>query len=80
MTEREIGLMLRGLREHRAMTVIDLAKKSCVKQSTILRLENEGIHGFKIFEKLVDAMDYDLEIRVLPKEVKEVANGKSSND
>lgn len=68
ISSKGVAELLHEIRVQSGMSVSRLAMKSGLSESTIIRLETEGIHGFDILNKILEALDTDVRMYVVGKD------------
>ena len=64
----ELGRSIRALREQRGWSQSDLARAAGMTQSAVARFEAGGtVPTLPIIERLAEALDADLQVRVTPR-------------
>ncbi|MCK9894218.1 helix-turn-helix transcriptional regulator [Frankia sp. AgB32] len=66
----ELGRSVRELRQRRAWSQTELARAASMTQSSVARFEAGGtMTTLPVLERLAEALDADLDVRVVPRSV-----------
>lgn len=68
ISSKGMAELLRTLRTESGISISRLARLSGLQESTIIRLETDGVHGFDVLNAVLDALDLDVHIYISNKE------------